>query len=103
MCTATNLLRKVTLNISSRIQLKLISYIKATENKDVLRGKAKESRVFLKSGPAFPKSVPAAPPSALAPKGALETVCVHVGLQGKRDFGIWGCARPTAQHPSVSG
>lgn len=83
MCTATNLLRKVTLNIYSRIQLKLIYYIKATENEDVLKGKAKESRGFLKSGPTFPKSVPAVPPSVLAPGEHWKLSVFTLGCRAK--------------------
>lgn len=96
MCTATNLLRQVTLNIYSRIQLKLIYSIKATENEDVLKGKVKESRGFLKSGPTFPKSVPAVPPSAVAPREHSKLSVFTLGY-----FGIWGCAGLTAQHPVV--
>lgn len=81
LCATTNLLRKVTLNIYSRIQLKLIYYRRATGNEDVLKGKAKESRGFLKSRPTFPKSMPAALPSVVVPGDCLKLCAVTLAGQ----------------------
>lgn len=110
MCTATNLLRKVTLNIYSRIQLKLIYYIKATENEDVLKGKAKESRGFLKSGPTFPKSVPEFHHQCWPP-GNIGNCLYSLWVAGQKILWYMGLcqahssasfnARVTAQHPVV--
>lgn len=103
MCSATDLLREVTLNVCSRIQLKSVNYIKATENEDVLKGKAKESRGFLKSGPTFPKSVPVVPPSLVGPGERSELSAFTVGCRAKDTVGIWACARLMAQRPSMPG
>lgn len=54
----------------------LIYYRRATGNEDVLKGKAKESRGFLKSRPTFPESLPAAPPSAVVPGEHLKLCAV---------------------------